>query len=150
MTFMVRPANRGVGRFEGTPKVEYLNGATRVRLLEEFAYHDCTGRRWTAPKGLVSDGASIPRELWTIVGSPMMGPHFFAGLLHDARYRLADCTKEEADLLLWDACLCGGTSEADALAIAEGVAVGGAGAWAENAAKRAACGADLAKLLEWA
>jgi hypothetical protein len=144
---LTRPANRGVGRFEGTPKVEFLNGGSRVRLLEDFVYHDCTAKRWVVPKGLVSDGASIPRGLWNLIGAPIGGPYFFAGLVHDARYRLGDCTKEQADMLLWDAALCGGTSEADALAIAEGVAVGGQPAWDANAAKRDRC-ATVDELLE--
>jgi hypothetical protein len=150
MQILTRDENRGIGRFEGEPQVEYLAGGMRVRLLADFVYHDPTPRRWVAPKGLVSDGASIPREFWSIVGAPLGGPYLNAALLHDARYRLGDCSKDEADMVLWDAALCGGTSEADALAIAEGVAFAGEAAWAANAAKRAACGGDIARLLAWA
>jgi hypothetical protein len=147
---LLRAENRGIGRFEGTPKVEFLAGGNRVLLLEDFVYHDPDGRRWVAPKGLVSDGASIPRAAWTVIGPPIGGPYFFAGLLHDARYRFADCTKEQADMLLWDAALCGGTSEEHAAVIAEAVATCGNDAWEENARKRLACAADRARLLAWA
>jgi len=149
VTILTRPPNRGVGRFESTPEVQYLHGGMRVRLLADFVYHDSTPRRWIAPKGLVSDGASIPREIWSTIGSPLGGPHFFGALLHDARYRLGDCTKDEADLLLWDACLCGGCTELQARIIAQAVAVAGYSAWNENARKREVC-SDMARLLEWA
>lgn len=147
---LLRPENRGIGRFEGEPKVEFLAGGGRVRLLEDFVYHDADGRRWVAPKGLVSDGASIPRAAWAIIGPPIGGPYFFAALQHDARYRLGDCTKQQADMLLWDASLCGGTSETDAAIIAEAVSTCGDAAWNENAVKRIHCGGNYRRLLEWA
>jgi hypothetical protein len=149
MELLTRPHDRGVGRFINQPEVEYLSGGTRVRLLKDLVYMDPTPRIWRAPKGLVSDGASIPRLLWPVVGSPLSGPYVGAALLHDARYRLGDCSKEEADLMLWDAALCGGTSEMDAEAIAEGVAFGGHSAWAKNERKREACAGDYGRLLEW-
>lgn len=151
---LTRPTNRGVGRFEGEPRVEFLHGGTLVRLLDDFVYHDADARRWVAPKGLVSDGASIPRVVWSVIGPPIGAPYFNAGLLHDARYRLADCEKKVADLLLWDAALCGGTSEEHAAIIAEAVATCGHEAWEENRRKRNECcvggGLDLARLLAWA
>lgn len=145
-----RDSNRGCGRFEGTPSVQFLRGGSRVRILDDFVYVDPDGRRWVAPRNLVSDGASIPRLAWDSIGPPIGGPYFFAALQHDARYRLGDCTKEEADLILWDAALCGGTSQTIALIIAQAVAIGGGDAWFENERKRAACGDDLARLLGWA
>jgi len=40
----------------------------------------------TAKAGTVTDGASIPRFFWRLVGAPIMGPHFPAAVMHDAAY----------------------------------------------------------------
>lgn len=37
----------------------------------------------TAPPGFVTDGASIPRALWTVVGSPFTGQYVGAAVIHD-------------------------------------------------------------------
>jgi hypothetical protein len=37
--------------------------------------------------GMPTDGASIPRPLWAIVGAPLDGEYTFAAVLHDAGYR---------------------------------------------------------------
>lgn len=37
--------------------------------------------------GMPTDGASIPRPLWAIVGAPLDGEYTFAAVLHDAIYR---------------------------------------------------------------
>ncbi len=152
---LTRPANRGVGRFLNLPMVVYLPGGNLVRFVSELLHEDAAGEVWHCPVGLVTDGATIPRASWSLVGAPLSGPHVFGAFLHDARYRLADCTKEEADLMLWDAILCGGTPETDAAIIVEAVTLYGDSAWQENASKRASCGdlsipQNLSRLLNWA
>ncbi len=75
------------GRFENSTKVEFIRGAPnerRVRLLEELRYVDPSGQTWIAPKDYVSDGASIPRAFWTVVGGPLDGPYREAAIIHDA------------------------------------------------------------------
>ncbi len=37
--------------------------------------------------GMPTDGASIPRPLWGLVGAPLDGEYTFAAVLHDAIYR---------------------------------------------------------------
>lgn len=56
----------------------------RMRLTVEFRYVDSAGKIWTAPAGLITDGASIPRLLWGVAGSPFDGPYRRAAVLHDA------------------------------------------------------------------
>ena len=43
--------------------------------------------RLTAPEGSVTDGASIPRFLWRVVGSPFTGKYRGPAVLHDSAYR---------------------------------------------------------------
>jgi len=40
----------------------------------------------TAPKGTVTDGASIPRFFWRLIGPPMTGRYRKAAIIHDAGY----------------------------------------------------------------
>ncbi len=147
---MTRPPNRGTGRFATPLRVEYLDRGESARVLEDFAFVDCNGRRWITPKDFIFDGASVPRPLWPTCGPPLYGPNVFIGAVHDPRYRFADCTKAEADMLLWDVALLAGHSEEIAAAIYEGVHLFGFEAWNSNAEKREICGSDRARLLAWA
>src|ERR1035441_4686270 len=45
---------------------------------------DPDGLEWKAPKGLVTDGASIPQIAWTPVGGPFEGLYRLAAVVHDA------------------------------------------------------------------
>ena len=64
--------------FSTNPKLEFIyvtggNGGLygRFAMLErDFAYIDQQGRKHIAPKGMKTDGGSIPRFFWRIVGSP--------------------------------------------------------------------------------
>jgi len=40
-----------------------------------------------APKGMRTDGASIPRFFWRVVGSPFTGKYRRAAIFHDAAYK---------------------------------------------------------------
>ena len=74
----------GWGRFEGEVETAWVgNDDRRMRLLRAFTYIDPQGKRWTAPRGSLIDGASIPRPLWTIVGSPFTGLYRDASVIHD-------------------------------------------------------------------
>lgn len=74
------------GHFEGPLDIELLGGPNgrNGRLLAPYVFVDPDQKAWTAPKGLVTDGASIPRALWSIVGSPWTGLYRNAAVIHDA------------------------------------------------------------------
>jgi len=42
---------------------------------------------YTAPRGTLTDGASIPRILWRVIGSPFVGRYRKGAVMHDAIYR---------------------------------------------------------------
>ena len=72
--------------YEGLVVVEWLvhQGADRgMRLVETFAFIDENGKRWEVPAGHVVDGASIPRILWSSIGSPFVGDYRRASVVHD-------------------------------------------------------------------
>ena len=56
-------------------------------------YHYLTGSgRWVVvPKGFQTDGASVPRALWSAI--PPTGLHFNAAVIHDCLYRSTDPNK---------------------------------------------------------
>jgi hypothetical protein len=74
------------GHFEGPLQIELIGGpgGRNGKLLASYVFVDPDLKVWTAPKRLVSDGASIPRALWSVVGSPWTGLYRNAAVIHDA------------------------------------------------------------------
>ena len=72
------------GHFEGPLNIQLLKDGRTARLLAPFVFIDPDQKTWTAPQGLVTDGASIPRALWSVVGSPWTGLYRDAAVIHDA------------------------------------------------------------------
>jgi len=60
------------GRFKGNYKISPIepNDGIHWIVQKEFSYSDAYGHTLTAEQGFSTDGASIPRALWTFVGSP--------------------------------------------------------------------------------
>jgi Protein of unknown function (DUF1353) len=79
----------GHGRFSGEPETIWLTEAGTPRSTHEahsrVRLYDPDGQKWTAPGGSVVDGASIPRALWTIVGSAYTGDYRRASVLFGSR-----------------------------------------------------------------
>lgn len=78
-------------------------------LLAEDYDFEWRGRPLRVPAGTPTDGASIPRLCWRVVGHPMQRPLIRAAVPHDAAYggRLTDwdgvrvyLTRAEADQML--------------------------------------------------
>ena len=69
--------------FYGDYVVDFLADGRRVRLLRPLSYVDKAGKAHTVPAGFISDGGTIPRWLWPIVGSPHTGTGRRAYPIHD-------------------------------------------------------------------
>lgn len=54
-----------------------------MKLLSDLKYIDPNNEVWIAPKNAKVDGASIPRMLWSIIGSPFSGKYRNASVIHD-------------------------------------------------------------------
>lgn len=120
------------GKFSGNPKTEWLSdmAADRdMRVIEGFWYLDPAGRRWDVPEGTIINGASIPRTLWSSVGSPYTGEYRRAALVHDAAVGREGVLRAEADTMFHFACLCGGCSMLQAKLLYAGVRLG---AWSSS------------------
>ena len=55
-------------------------------LAYDFVVRIGDGTTLTAPKGMPTDGASIPRFFWRLIGPPMTGRYRQAAVIHDAGY----------------------------------------------------------------
>lgn len=120
-------------QFSGNPCVEWLSGPgpdRRMRMLAPFSFTDAKGRAWEVPAGLEVDGATIPRTLWSSVGSPFTGDYRRAALLHDAALRAPGVPRIDADAMFYEACVAGGCSVRQAQLLYAGVCIG---SWVDTA-----------------
>ena len=85
--------------------VELLPGGRKVRLVESFSYDigKKGGTTIEIPAGFVTDGASIPRIFWFIIGSPMTGKYRAAAILHDFLYYTAKYPRKRCDEVFLEA-----------------------------------------------
>ena len=114
------------GSFSGNPKTEWLSDdcGRYMRLIETFSYIDPQGRRWEAPTGCITDGATIPRTLWSSVGSPYTGSYRRAAILHDSALQNRDILRNDADNMFYFACLAGGCTPLESKLLYAGVRLG--------------------------
>lgn len=116
------------GTFSGLPKTEWLIselGEDRdMRLLEDFWFADPGGRLWLAPAGSVINGASIPRALWSVVGSPYTDDYRRASIVHDVACDTPGVDRKEADVMFFHACRAGGCDPLQAKILYAGVRLG--------------------------
>lgn len=56
----------------------------------------------TIPKGFHSDGCSMPRVLWTVIGHPLDIDYMKEAFLHDWLYYIQICSRKMADKVIED------------------------------------------------
>lgn len=56
----------------------------------------------TVKKGLVTDGASIPRIFWSIIGCPSNGKYVGSAIIHDGLYMSEIISRKDADKIFLD------------------------------------------------
>jgi hypothetical protein len=125
----------GHGTFSGEPESIWLTEEgtqdRSMKLLKEFNFEDQSAKNWSAPVDSVVDGASIPRALWTIVGSPFTGDYRRASIVHDVACVEAGGDKKKrraADRMFFHACRAGGCSMWQSIVLYLGVRIGAAAA----------------------
>ena len=118
--------------FSGPVRTEWIADGIHMRVLDEVIYTDAAGRQWKVPAGFVTDGASIPPELWSLIGSPFTGEYRVAAVFHDAAYATLGVARNDADNMLRDAALELGCEHWRADAIYEAVRLGGLDAYVDD------------------
>lgn len=122
------------GTFSGEPEARWLTESSvpdrRMYLLTEFSFTDPDQKEWLVPAGYDRmDGASIPRSLWSLVGSPYTGDYRRASIVHDLACDLAGEDKAKrraADRMFYHACREGGCTPQEAALLYVGVRIGAA------------------------
>ncbi|MDO8208562.1 MAG: DUF1353 domain-containing protein [Gallionella sp.] len=121
------------GSFSEDPKTVWLTDPDRedrnMKLLEDFSYTAPDGRVWCAPKDSTINGASIPRPLWSTVGSPYTDDYRRASIVHDVACNSPNIPRKEADEMFFHACRAGGCNAIQAHILYAGVRLG---AWASS------------------
>jgi hypothetical protein len=96
------------------------NGINMV-VQNPFGFRDKLGRDWPVPAGFETDGASIPRALWTFVGSPFTGKYLPAAIVHDYHCMQQRASWQDVHLVFYDAMIAGGVNLAYAKLLYFGV-----------------------------
>jgi hypothetical protein len=118
------------GFFSGQPLTRWLTEDKpdrKMALEEAFMFTDPEGKAWDVPSGFPIDGASIPKALWSLIGSPYTGDYRRASIVHDKACNDAkkDCdARRAADRMFYHACRAGGCSTDESKTLYLGVRIG--------------------------
>ena len=92
--------------------------------------------RITVPVGFVTDFASIPQALQSIIRAN--GPYILPAVVHDYLYWTQACTRAQADSVLMLGMIENQVRDLHRVAIHDAVRIAGGFAWSDNARERAA------------
>jgi hypothetical protein len=76
------PARGSAQQFYGEILLKPVDGVL-MEVQQPFGFLDARNRKWEVPAKFRTDGASIPRALWSIIGSPFTGNYLAASIIHD-------------------------------------------------------------------
>ncbi|WOB06485.1 DUF1353 domain-containing protein [Piscinibacter gummiphilus] len=106
-----------------------------MTALVEIVFTDSKGRRWVVPELFTTDGASIPRFLWSLIGSPFTGKYRLPAVAHDAAYQVVGQPKADADRMFHEAMLEQGVGRVKAWAMYSAVRLFGGDPYAQAQAR---------------
>ena len=91
--------------FTKHPPLQPLSDGIHWQVVEDFEYH--VGKEESndvvkVPAGFITDGASIPKIFWSIIGGPW-GKYGYAAILHDFCYSTQTRTRLASDKIFLEA-----------------------------------------------
>ena len=113
--------------FIGEVRTRWLigeDGDRDMELTRTFKFKDKKGKVWTAPRGSIINGASIPAALWTF-GPPYVGGYRFASVVHDHYCVTQSETWQDTHYMFYEACRAGGVGLVKSKAMWAAVHFGG-------------------------
>jgi hypothetical protein len=114
------------GTFAGTLKLSPTGDGIHMKVLEPISYSDNAGHELDVPANFETDGASIPRLLWTIVGSPFSGGNYVeAAVIHDEGCASHKYDWQITHFMFYEAMIDSGVDEHYAKLLYYGVRLGG-------------------------
>jgi hypothetical protein len=112
---LAQPANAlSSAHYVGTLTYSPDPDGRHMTLVAPFAFVDNDGTEWPVPKGAMTDGASIPRILWTVVGGPFEGKYRDAAVVHDYYCDVRIRTWETVDRMFYDGMIASGVDQTHA------------------------------------
>jgi len=90
-----------VRKKQGFPLSIHLDhhvGEQKATLTRSFWYVDKDGVTYTAHAGLLTDGGSIPRFFYRLIGPPYASPYLAAYIVHDAICANSEHLARDGDL----------------------------------------------------
>jgi hypothetical protein len=108
------PAGLAAQQFKGELILRPIDGV-RMELMEDLFFIDAKQKVWKAPKGHRTDGASIPRALWSVAGSPFTGRYLKAAVIHDVYCELRSREWKDVHQAFYDAMIVDGVTKEQAL-----------------------------------
>lgn len=132
--------NRKFGYFPGTLRTEGVPGhSSDAYLISDYSFVDRDDKYWLAPasKDWTWNGASIPRVFWTFFGSPKVGCHHQASVLHDYYYQRADdhnYRRKQVDRMFYHGVRANGVGRVRAKTMYLALRIGGSGAFNRSGA----------------
>ena len=124
--------------FDRDPVLRHPIGSSIAYMAADLTYVDAKGRPHTAPTGMPTDGGSIPRFFWRVIGPPMASVYLPAAIIHDHICYLVDhmatfdvdSAKQlrlTGDKLFYEMLLFLGVNKAKAWTMYKGVRIGAQG-----------------------
>jgi len=100
------------GKFIGDLTLKEIAGHddSSFQLVQDFSFIDNKTKLWTAPKGVVVNGASIPKFFWNIVGGPWSGKYRKASVIHDHFCKVKSREWRKVHRVFFDAMIASGVS----------------------------------------
>jgi hypothetical protein len=102
------------GQFHGRLVLIPLDNGRDMQLEEAFSYTDWENHTLEAPAGFISDGASIPRAAWSLIGGPWDGKYRAAAVIHDVGCVNRSLSWHDTDRLFYEAMIDSGVPNAQA------------------------------------
>lgn len=70
------------------PDLPLFKERMQMELQEDYIQNFDDGTFTVVPKGFITDGASIPKAFWSIIGGPLSRPYLYAAIVHDFCYEV--------------------------------------------------------------
>lgn len=117
-----------MAEFIGIYQIEEVDPYS-VKTLQDIIYIANNGDIVLVPVGFVTDGASIPKIFWSIIGSPFTGKYKKPALIHDYLYATHLTSRKRADSIFIEGMKYLGVSRVKRVLMWLAVKIGGGFIW---------------------
>jgi hypothetical protein len=117
-------------QFNGDVVLEELDNGS-WKLQDDFSYYN-DYIQVTVKSNFTTDGASIPKVFWSVVGNPLENDLLKPAIIHDGLYTIMQLPRDKCDKLLKEMLLFNGTSKVKANLVYYAVRIFGGSHWKKD------------------